>query len=117
MLYPVKLYVKDRWVSVSLAISAAFFVYILWYTFVRIKPTTDQLFLHYNIIFGIDLIGEWWKLYSLPLLSFTIVMVNFITSYVFHRTNRFLSRFLVVITAFLELLLVVAVNLIVGLNS
>jgi TctA family transporter len=117
MLFPVKIYFKDRWILGSLVISGLFFGYTLVNTIRFIRPTSEQMFLHYNIIFGIDLIGEWWKLYLMPAAMLVVIILNFIISYFYYRHNRFISRYVAFSTAFIGLMFTIASNLIVGLNT
>lgn len=117
MLFPPKLYLKDRWILLPLVVIAATQAFAWWYVISKIRPTGEQLFLHYNIIFGVDLVGEWWKLWLLPLGGLVLWLVNFLLSYFFYNHNRFLARFLAVTTALFEVLLVVAILLIVSLNG
>lgn len=39
---------------------------LLWYF---IRPSEMPLVLHYNVYFGVDLLGTWWQAYILPLLG------------------------------------------------
>ena len=116
MLYPIRSYFRDRWILTSFLAGGALQFFQWWYTISRIRPTGEQLFLHYNILFGVDLIGEWWKIYLIPLFSLIILLVNFGLSYFCYQQNRFISRFLVVLTLFYEVLILVGSTLIIGLN-
>lgn len=43
---------------------------------IRVKPTQLPVPLHYNIYFGIDLVGEWWFLYMLPAIGVILLLLN-----------------------------------------
>lgn len=117
MFYPFRLFIKDRWILLSLIVTVFLVGFMGWHTFSKIKPTDQLLSLHYNIIFGVDLIGEWWKMRFLPAGGLVMAVANFGVSHLLYAKRRGLSRFLAVITALLEILLLVAVILLVGLNT
>lgn len=116
MLYPLRSYVRDRWIMLPGLIGICLQLFHWWYVISKINPTTEQLFLHYNILFGVDLIGEWWKIYLIPLFASIIFIVNFSLSYFFYQQNRFISKFLSVLTIFYEVLILIASLLIISLN-
>ncbi len=116
MFYSPKLYIRDWWVLTSgiWVILAQIFMWA--YIFINIHPGDDQFLLHYNIIFGVDLAGEWWKILYLPISGLLVVLTNFLISYYFYGEERFMSRLLANMAAFFHVLLLVATVLIVGLN-
>ena len=116
MLYPIKLYFKDRWIAVPFGAAGVFIILIFWFVLSKIKPATEDLFLHYNIIFGVDLIGAWWKLYLIPGAALVGGFANLAISYFLYRNNGFMARFIAFATFTLELFLLIAANLIIGLN-
>jgi len=48
-----------------------------------LRPTDSALILHYNVYFGVDLIGAWWHVYALPLGGFLLFLLNTILAYWF----------------------------------
>ena len=116
MFYPIRSYFRDKWILASFLVSGALQLFQWWYTVSRIRPTGEQLFLHFNILFGVDLIGEWWRLYLIPLFALIFMLINFCLSYFFYQQNRFIARFLAVLTVFFEVLALVGRILIIGLN-
>lgn len=116
MLYPLRSYARDPWIFFPGIISALILLSHWWYAISKITPTSEQLFLHYNILFGVDLIGEWWKIYFIPFFALIILVFNFCLSYFFYQQNRFVSRFLSSLTVFYEVLILIGSLLIIGLN-
>ena len=116
MLFPVKLYLRDKWIVFPFIVSGLFIVLIFWFVLSKIKPATEDLFLHYNIIFGVDLVGAWWKLYLIPAAALFGGGTNLMVSYFLYRNNALVARFIAAATAALELFLLIAANLIIGLN-
>ena len=37
-----------------------------------IRPVDFPIILHYNVYFGVDVIGDWWQVYYLPLIGLLI---------------------------------------------
>lgn len=116
MFYSPKVYWKDRWVYLP-AIFVLIFQLFMWvYAVVYIRPTQEQIFLHYNVVFGVDLIGTWWKIFSAPFGGFLIFLVNFGLSWYCFGQDKILARFLTFVAAALNLFLALALYLVVGLN-
>lgn len=117
MFYSPKVYWTDRWVVVSAIIWLFFEVWMCIYGAIYVRPTADQVFLHYNVVFGVDLIGSWWKMLLAPLGGLVIFLVNFLFSWFFYGEDKVLARFLTFVAAGLNLFLLIAFYLVVGLNS
>lgn len=116
MLYSPKLYVRDLWIAVPGALSLLAQAVILFWIMRNVHPTAEQIFLHYNIIFGVDLIGEWWKIYYLSIFAVLAFMLNYALSFWFYVKDRFLSRMLSLFTLMVELFLLLGAWFIIGLN-
>lgn len=54
------------------------------------KPVDFLLILHYNVYFGVDVIGPWWQLYFLPLIGIIILGINTILGYLFYQKKNVL---------------------------
>ncbi len=116
MFYSPKLFLRDYWVFCPILAIILCQIFIWGYLIYYIHPSDQQLFLHYNIIFGVDLVGQWWKMYYLPVGGLLIMIFNYFTSFVFYDSEKMLGRFLSVATALLHIFLVIATVFIVGLN-
>ena len=75
--YNPKLYLRDYWVGPVFLGSVLAQIVMWWYLLVNIHPTVEQIFLHYNSVFGIDLIGNWWQIFYLPAGGLLILVINF----------------------------------------
>jgi len=115
-LYPLKLYFKNKGVlaflSSSLLINLATWFWLLW----EIRPQTDPIFLHYNILFGVDYVGEWWRILYLPIIGLMILLVNAILGWVFFNQDKFLAAILNSAALFCQVFIFVAASLLVFLN-
>jgi len=87
------------------------------YAFLYVRPTDDLVFLHYNVVFGVDLIGSWWKMLFDPFVGFCLFFFNFLLSWYVYGEDKVLARMLTVLAALFNLFLFVAFYLIIGLNS
>lgn len=113
--YP-KVYWKDRWVWLPALFLLLFQLFMWVYAALYVRPTADQIFLHYNVVFGVDLIGAWWKILAVPFGGFLIFLLNFSLSWYCYSDDKILARFLTFVATLLNLFLAVAFYLVVGLN-
>ena len=61
---------------------------------IDLKIKEDSVVLHYNVDFGVNLIGSEKQLYIIPILGFLTVLINFTILSFFYRQNKFLSHLL-----------------------
>ena len=95
---------------------AASLVLIWWQLFPQIR---EQIFipLHYNIHFGVDSLGPWWRIFTIPFLEILILVVNTIAAVYLWKRERVLSELVVgtglmcEATLFVALLFVILLNL------
>jgi len=113
--YP-KVYWTDRWVWIPAVFLLLFQLFMWVYAALYVRPTADMIFLHYNVVFGVDLIGAWWKILSVPFGGLCVFFLNFAISWSCYKDDKILARFLTVVAATLNLFLAVAFYLVVGLN-
>ena len=91
------------------------FALVFWKIF-PIRGARDVFALHYNIYFGIDLIGEWYKIFAVPLAALLFLILNFIFASLSYRASRALAYFATGFTVLAELILFLALFLIILLN-
>lgn len=72
--------------------------------------------LHYNIYFGIDLIGAWYKVVFIPLIGTVIFLLNFLLGYLVYVKEKILSYFLILTAAFVQLILLISAGAVVVIN-
>lgn len=74
-----------------------------------IKPVDFSIILHYNVYFGVDLIGSYKQTYVLPMIGLILFMVNFLLSVFFYeKKERIASYILLIATLMIQLSLIVA---------
>lgn len=115
-MYSPKLFAKDRWIAPFLAISAALEGFVWWYTAANVRPAAEQVFLHYNITFGVDLVGRWWKLLFIPGGALFITLAGFLASFFLFNRDKTLARIIAVVVAFCHIFIAFATYQIVNLN-
>jgi len=72
--------------------------------------------LHYNIHFGVDTVGDWWRIYTVPAVALMVLIINMSLARFFFRRERALSYMAVGSTILLEGILFVSTIFIILLN-
>lgn len=102
---------------VSLVINILMWL-VLYYKLHSFAYTTEagQIYLHYNLYFGIDNIGYWQEALIIPLLGFFIIVLNNVLAYYFYIKEKVLSYSLVFSQTVLQIILFFAAILVILLN-
>jgi hypothetical protein len=67
-----------------------------------IRPRETSLILHYNVYFGVDLLGAWWQAYALQGVATILFVAHVLLSYSFYqRKDRFAAYILLLATNFI----------------
>ena len=72
--------------------------------------------LHYNIHFGVDTIGDWWRIYTVPVLALVLLILNMGLARFFFKRDKALAYMAAGATLLLEVILFVASLFIILLN-
>lgn len=83
--------------------------YLLWK---RVQPSHEPITLQYNIYFGINYIGEWYKIYMIPIIGLCIFLLNYIQAYYIYQKDALASYFLMVSSVIVHGLLLLSAHLI-----
>ena len=80
--------------------------------FINASVSQDLVVLHYNIDFGVDLIGSVRRIYIIPLLGLIIILVNAILVFIFSRRKdfKFFSHLLLAASLVVNLFLLIALG-------
>ncbi|MBA3047424.1 hypothetical protein KKC83_04095 [Patescibacteria group bacterium] len=62
--------------------------------FINKNVSQELVFLHYNVNFGVDLIGDVSRVYIIPLLGFIFILTNFILLTFIHKHGKFIVHLL-----------------------
>ena len=75
----------------------------VWVVFV-IRPTNQQILLHYTVQSGVDAIGPGTDIYVVPLIAAALLLMNGLCAALLFRFERFLSYCMLVLGLVLQLL-------------
>jgi hypothetical protein len=99
---------RDRFFQIvlgaSLLINLAIWVF-LYFKFAPLGSSENILPLHYNIYFGIDFVGEWKKVFVIPLVGIFFITINFLISDIVYLRDKIIGYFLVGTGLFVQLIL------------
>lgn len=77
----------------------------LWmFLILRSVPVEDSIPVHYNIYFGIDLIGPWWYRFAFPAFGSVAILVNGVLSVLLYEREETAAYFFTVASVFVQLL-------------
>lgn len=116
-LYPIKLFFSQRLVIWPLIISIAVNICMWGYILIVFPPTAEIVFLHYNILFGVDLVGPWWRLLMTPILGLVILFVNLCIAWVSYQYDRLIAVVLLSSALLMQVLLLLATYQIIFFNT
>lgn len=82
-----------------------------------IRPVDFPITLHYNVYFGVDIIGAWWQVYFLPAIGLLLLLVNTALGYFFYQQkDRIIGHVLLLATCIAEVAVSIAVAGIIMIN-
>lgn len=115
--YPINIYLKFRPTIVLFALS----ILILLVNWIWLLSTIgihgDTAFLHYSILYGVDLTGPTYRLYTLPFVGLVFFLINGILGWLLFSRERFYSIVLNTISVFCQVFLLVGTALLIFLNT
>lgn len=109
-------YFKDKVILSTVILNVLMQAGAWWLLINKINPNTDPVFLHYNIYFGIDYLGEWYKVFWMPASGLCFYLLNFIFSYIIYSKHRPLSYLFVILATIYQSIFMVAAVLIILIN-
>jgi len=118
----IKLFFKDEYfkspVATWLVISGLVVNVADWLTLrFLLRPVTDAVILHYNVYFGVDMIGEPDQAYWLPAIGLILFMINFLFSiYFYAKKERIATHILLMASLMIQLSLMVAIASVIIIN-
>jgi len=74
-----------------------------------VRPVDFPIIMHYNVYFGVDLLGNWKQVFVLPLVGVILFIINFILAIHFYNLKERIASYLLLIAVLmLQLSLLVA---------
>lgn len=115
-LYPIKFYFKNWPIFITAAGALCLNIAVWVWLLIEIRPQTEPVFLHYNILFGVDYVGGWWQVLYLPISGLTIIIVNMVMGWFLFSRDKFLAQIFNGISLFCQFFLLIAAALLIFLN-
>ena len=82
-----------------------------------IRPVDFPIILHYNVYFGVDVIGQWWQVYFLPFIGLIVLLINSTLGYLFYgQKERIVAHLLMLATFIVQIVITVAVASVLMIN-
>lgn len=63
-----------------------------------IRPREAPIVLHYNVYFGVDLLGAWWQAYLLPVGGILILLAHILLARFFYRQKDRIAAYLILLS-------------------
>lgn len=117
MKYLFKIAFKDKIISVCFFTSLALNFFIWIYCFLNIRAGEELIYLHYNLYFGVDFIGAWYKVFIIPIFGLIILLINYPISIQIYLKDKFISCVLACSALFSQGILLLASIAIVWINN
>lgn len=115
-IYPLKLYLKHPSTFISLLL-AFFLNCLIWFWLLyNIGFQSEPVFLHYTILFGVDLTGPSYMVYSLPGLGLCLILFNACLGWMMYEKDEFVALISNTVSCVLHLFLLIATSILVFLN-
>lgn len=64
-----------------------------------VRPNSGLIILHYNVYFGVDLLGVWWQAYALPFLGGVLLLGHFFLARRFYMKSERIASYLMLLSA------------------
>ena len=110
---------RERFFLVSFLFSALLIglsVFLIWWQL--FPEIQSQIFvpLHYNIHFGVDALGPWWRIFTIPMVGMGILLVNTSAAIFLWNREQALSYFFAATSVLSQIILFVALLFVILLN-
>ena len=115
--YPLRLYFRQLPIVIPFVLSVVANVvtwgWLAWF----FKPTSEPIFLHYNVLFGVDYIGDWHRVFLLPVVGVSILLINTLLGWLLASRDIVVAYILQVISLLSSSLLLLMALLLVEINT
>lgn len=111
---------KPYWKDKNIVFLSVFGLLInicLWIFLLNNKIESDYpIILHYNLFFGVDYLGNYEKIYLIPLTGLIIIVINSILGHIFYTKEKLVAYFLIFNMLIIQIFLLFAGHLIIKVN-
>lgn len=89
-----KSFVSDRLIFFSLSVSALINIIQWVLIYIKIRPGNTNILLHYNIIYGTDLVDKGVYAYLIPGIALAFFVINILAAFFIYQREKLASYFL-----------------------
>lgn len=89
-----KSFVSDRLIFFSLGVSALINIIQWVIIYIKIRPSSANILLHYNIIYGTDLVDKGTYAYLIPGIALAFLVINILAAFFIYQKEKLASYFL-----------------------
>jgi len=115
-LYQLKLYLRHPSIFIPLILALTLNGLIWFWLLYNIGFQPDPVFLHYTILFGVDLTGPSSLVYSLPGLGLCLILFNACLGWFMYEKDEFVALISNTVSCVLHVFLLIATSILVFLN-
>lgn len=108
---------SDKFISLNLFFSLLINISLWLLLAYQTRNFTDTISLHYNIYFGIDLLGSRYKVFLLPALGLVFLAINSLVGLLVYKREKILSYFLFGTSSFVQVIFIIASIFIILINQ
>lgn len=84
---------------------------------INIQPTNQKVLLHYNVIYGADLVAQSFFLYLIPGTALVFFLVNFFVSRKMYKKEKLASYFINYFSILIQAIFIVATLILISINA
>ena len=110
------IFIKDKLVWINFIIALLFNVAMWVMIYLKVAPTDQTVVLHYNILSGIDLLGQWYQIYTLPLIGIVLLVFNYVVAYRIYSRQVTFSYFLTIASSLEQIILLISTFFVILVN-
>ena len=85
--------------------------------YIKIKPDQTNILLHYNVVYGSDVVAKSLYIYWIPLLALILFVINFIFAKVYYKKEKLIAYFINISQIVVQLIFLVASLVLIVANS
>src|SRR6188508_441018 len=85
--------------------------------YIKIKPDQTNILLHYNVVYGSDVVAKSLYIYWIPLLALILFVINFIFAKVYFKKEKLIAYFINISQIVVQLIFLVASLVLIVANS
>jgi len=110
-------YNRDKFIRINLFFSLVINILIWLWLSLQIRALPELIPLHYNIYFGIDLLGYWYQVFLMPFFGILVILLNFFLGSIIYQKEKILSKFLAGTSSFIQVIIFLASIFIILINK